>query len=81
MTRSPASAGRCDMMSLLPLRPAIGGCREILPTPSMSLAVSTAITPGMFVAPDVSMLTMRAKACGERTKYAKAWFGSGASAI
>ncbi len=46
----------------------------------MSLAVSTPTTPGALSAALVSMLTMRAKACGERTKYAKAWFGIGASA-
>ena len=73
-TRSPASAGRCVCTTLAPLRPVMGGWREILPTPaaSMSAAVSTASTPGARRASATSTERMRAKACGERTNATEA---------
>jgi hypothetical protein len=80
-TRSGASAGRNGTTSLLPLRPASGGCSAVEPTPaaSSSLCVSTATTPGADLAADASIELIRAWACGERTNTAQAWFGCGAS--
>ncbi len=41
----------------------------------MSAQVKTATTPGAFLAADVSILTIFAWACGERTRTTCAWFG------
>ena len=68
------------MMSLAPPRPGSGGCCEMLPWKSFrSAPVSTATTPLIALAAVVSIDLMSAAACGERTKAAWVWFGSGAS--
>jgi hypothetical protein len=52
-----------------------------MPAFSMSAAVSTTITPGDDFACAISTETMRAAACGERTKAAYSVPGSIASAM
>src|SRR5947199_89115 len=76
----PARAGRCGTMSFAPPRPASGGCCETLPIPAISAAVSTSMTPGTALAAVVSIDRISANACAERTKYAWACSGMGASA-
>ena len=73
-TRSPASAGRCDITKDLSPRPFSGAAWEVLPMPAflMSSAINTAITPGAWRASSAFTDRMRACACGERTKVAKA---------